>query len=212
MKKVSQKINSNKNLKKIDSNAILILQNGKLFKGQGLGYKGTATGEVCFNTSITGYQEIISDPSYADQIINFTFPHVGNVGSNKEDHESDKVWTKGVILNTEITNPSNYRSLKHLDQWLKNNKIVGITGIDTRGLTNFIRDYGAPKGTISFLSHGKFNVKQLLNITKNWSGLKNLDLAKKVTTKKNYIWKDLKTWKKGIGFVKNKKIATCHSY
>ncbi len=205
MKKVSQKINSNKNLKKIDSNAILILQNGKLFKGQGLGYKGTATGEVCFNTSITGYQEIISDPSYADQIINFTFPHVGNVGSNKEDHESDKVWTKGVILNTEITNPSNYRSLKHLDQWLKNNKIVGITGIDTRGLTNFIRDYGAPKGTISFLSHGKFNVKQLLNITKNWSGLKNLDLAKKVTTKKNYIWKDLKTWKKGIGFVKNKK-------
>ena len=103
MKQISQNINSKKNLQKIDSNAILVLQNGKFFKGQGLGYQGTATGEVCFNTSITGYQEIISDPSYAEQIINFTFPHVGNVGTNNEDHESDKIWTKGVIINTEIT-------------------------------------------------------------------------------------------------------------
>ena len=150
MKQIGQNINSNKNLKKIDSTAILVLQNGKFFRCVGLGYQGTATVEVCFNTSITGYQEIISDPSYADQIINFTFPDVGNVGTNKEDHESDKVWTKGVIINTEITNPSNYRSLKHLDQWLKKNKIVGITGVDTRSLTNIIRDKGAPKGTISF--------------------------------------------------------------
>ena len=205
MKQFGQNINSFKNLQKIDSNAILILQNGKFFKGIGLGYQGTATGEVCFNTSITGYQEIISDPSYAEQIINFTFPHVGNVGSNIEDHESDKIWTKGVIINTEITEPSNYRSLKHLDHWLKNNKIVGITGIDTRNLTNFIRDNGAPKGTISFFKNGKLNVKKLLKLTQNWSGLKNLDLAKQVTTKKTYIWKDLKTWKKGEGFLKNKK-------
>ncbi len=205
MKKVAQNINSNKNLKKIDSNAILVLQNGKFFKGAGLGYQGTATGEVCFNTSITGYQEIISDPSYAEQIINFTFPHVGNVGSNKEDHESDKIWTKGVIINTEITDPSNYRSLKHLDQWLKNNKIVGITGIDTRNLTNFIRDKGAPKGTVSFSKKGKFNIKKLIKITQKWSGLKNLDLANQVTTKKNYVWHDFKTWKKGAGFIKNKK-------
>ena len=205
MKKVSQNINSYKNLKKIDSSAILILQNGKFFKGIGLGYKGTATGEVCFNTSITGYQEIISDPSYADQIINFTFPHVGNVGTNKEDHESDKIWTKGVILNTEITNPSNYRSLKHLDEWLRKNKIVGITGIDTRNLTNFIRDKGAPKGTISFLKKDKLNLKKLLKITQKWSGLKNLDLAQKVTTKKKYVWNDFKTWKKNDGFLKNKK-------
>ena len=205
MKKVGQYINSYKNLKKIDSSAILILQNGKFFKGIGLGYKGTATGEVCFNTSITGYQEIISDPSYADQIINFTFPHVGNVGTNKEDHESDKIWTKGVILNTEITNPSNYRSLKHLDEWLRKNKIVGITGIDTRNLTNFIRDKGAPKGTISFLKKDKLNLKKLLKITQKWSGLKNLDLAQKVTTKKKYVWNDFKTWKKNDGFLKNKK-------
>ncbi len=205
MKPISQNINSIKNLKKIDSNAILILQNGKFFKGVGLGYQGTATGEVCFNTSITGYQEIISDPSYADQIINFTFPHVGNVGTNKEDHESDKIWTKGVIINAEITNPSNYRSLKHLDQWLKKNKIVGITGIDTRSLTNTIRDKGAPKGTISFLKKEKLNIKKLLKVTQKWNGLKNLDLAEKVTTKKNYVWNNLKTWKKGEGFLKNKK-------
>ena len=205
MKKISQNINSKKNLKKIDSTAILVLQNGKFFKGIGLGYKGTVTGEVCFNTSFTGYQEIISDPSYADQIINFTFPHVGNVGTNKEDHESDKIWTKGVIINTEITSPSNYRSLKHLDEWLKKNKIVGITGIDTRNLTNFIRDKGAPKGTISFLKKDFLNLKKLLKTTQKWSGLKDLDLAQKVTTKKNYVWNDFKTWKKGDGFLKNKK-------
>ena len=150
MKPSIQNINSIKNLNKIDSTAILIPQNAKFLRGLGLGYQGTATGEVCFNTSITGYQEIISDPSYAEQIINFTFPHVGNVGTNLEDHESDKIWTKGVIINSEITSPSNYRALKHLDDWLKKNKIVGITGIDTRNLTNFIRDKGAPKGTISF--------------------------------------------------------------
>ncbi len=205
MKHIGQNINSNKNLNKIDSNAILVLQNGKFFKGLGLGYEGTSTGEVCFNTSVTGYQEIISDPSYADQIINFTFPHIGNVGTNKDDNESDRIWTKGIIVNTEITNPSNYRSLIHLDQWLKKNKIVGITGVDTRSLTNLIRDKGAPKGTISFFKNSKFNVKKLLNTTQNWSGLKNLDLAEKVTTKKNYIWQNFKTWEKGKGFVKNKK-------
>ena len=205
MKASIQNINSIKNLNKINSTAILILQNGKFFRGTGLGYQGSATGEVCFNTSITGYQEIISDPSYADQIINFTFPHIGNVGTNLEDHESEKIWTKGVIINSEITNPSNYRSLKHLDVWLKKNKIVGITGIDTRSLTNFIRDKGAPKGTISFSKTNKFNIKKLLYQTQKWSGLKNLDLAEKVSTTKNYIWKGLKTWKKEKGFIKNDK-------
>jgi len=205
LKQIGLNRNSNKNLKKIDSNAILILQNGKFFKGHGLGYQGTVTGEVCFNTSITGYQEIISDPSYAEQIINFTFPHVGNVGTNKEDHESDKIWTRGVIINDEITDPSNYRSLKHLDQWLKKNRIVGITGVDTRSLTSFIRDKGAPKGTISFFKKNKLNIKKLLNTTQKWSGLKNLDLAQQVTTKKNYVWKNYKTWTKKDGFLKNKK-------
>ncbi|MGA0713123.1 MAG: glutamine-hydrolyzing carbamoyl-phosphate synthase small subunit [Pelagibacteraceae bacterium] len=197
--------NSKKNLKEINSTAILVLENGNIFKGFGLGFQGTATGEVCFNTAITGYQEIISDPSYAEQIINFTFPHIGNVGTNKEDHESEKIWTKGVIFNSEITDPSNYRSLNHLDAWLKKNKIVGITGLDTRNLTNFIRDKGAPKGTIAHLKNKNFNISKLINETKKWSGLKNLDLAQKVSTKKNYTWSGLKTWKKEIGYEKNKK-------
>ena len=205
MKQIRQIKNSNKNLKQINSTAILILENGTNFRGFGFGYEGIATGEVCFNTSITGYQEIISDPSYAEQIINFTFPHVGNVGVNKEDYESDKIWTKGIILNSEITDPSNYRSLKNLDQWLKKKKIVGITGLDTRSLTNFIRDKGAPKGTIAFSKTNNFDIKQLTNSTIKWSGLKNLDLAQKVSTKKNYVWTGFKTWRKSAGYLKNKK-------
>ena len=188
-----------------NNTGILVLENKRIFKGIGIGYQGEATGEVCFNTSLTGYQEIISDPSYAGQIINFTFPHIGNVGTNKEDFESDKIWTKGVIFNSEITSPSNYRSFLHLDAWLKKNKIVGITGLDTRSLTNFIRDKGAPKGTIAYSKKGKFNISKLTNSTMKWSGLKNLDLAEKVTTPKNYIWKGLQTWKKGVGFKKNNK-------
>ena len=187
------------------SPGILVLENKTVFRGIGIGYQGTATGEVCFNTSITGYQEIISDPSYAGQIINFTFPHIGNVGTNEEDDESNKIWTRGVIFNSEITNPSNYRSLKNLDIWLKKNKIVGITGLDTRSLTNFIRDTGAPKGTISNNKNGKFNINKLLNLSTKWSGLNNLDLAKIVTTKKKYVWQGYKTWKKGKGFEKNNK-------
>jgi carbamoyl-phosphate synthase small subunit len=184
---------------------ILVLENKIIFRGMGIGYQGTATGEVCFNTSLTGYQEIISDPSYAGQIINFTFPHIGNVGANKEDLESDKVWTKGVIFNSEITSPSNYRSLRNLDFWLKKNKIVGITGLDTRSLTNFIRDKGAPKGTISISTKENFNINKLVNTTTKWNGLKNLDLAEQVTTKKSYIWSGFKTWKKETGYLKNKK-------
>ncbi len=185
--------------------AILILDNKTIFKGIGLGYQGEATGEVCFNTSLTGYQEIISDPSYAGQIINFTFPHIGNVGTNNEDVESDKIWTRGVIFNSEITNPSNYRSLNHLDEWLKKNKIVGITGLDTRSLTNFIRDKGAPKGTISNSKNGKFNIKKLIKKTTVWPGLNGMDLAREVSTKKNYNWKGLKTWIKEEGYKKNNK-------
>ena len=186
---------------------ILVLENKKIFRGIGIGYQGEATGEVCFNTSLTGYQEIISDPSYAGQIINFTFPHIGNVGTNKEDFESDRIWTKGVIFNSEITSPSNYRSFQHLDAWLKKNKIVGITGLDTRSLTNFIRDKGAPKGSIAYSKQGKFNISKLSNLTIKWNGLKNLDLAEKVTTKKNYVWKGFRTWKKELGYKKNKKIS-----
>ena len=198
-----QKSNSKKNHN--NSPGVLVLENRLVFKGIGLGYQGTATGEVCFNTSLTGYQEIISDPSYAGQIINFTFPHIGNVGANNEDIESDKIWTRGVIFNSEVSNPSNYRSLKHLDEWLKKNKIVGITGLDTRSLTNFIRDRGAPKGTISNDKSGKFNIKKLIKKTNAWPGLNGMDLAKDVSTRKSYTWKGLKTWSKENGYKKNNK-------
>ena len=187
------------------STGILVLDNKLVFRGIGLGYQGTSTGEVCFNTSLTGYQEIISDPSYSGQIINFTFPHIGNVGTNNEDLESDKIWTRGAIFNSEITSPSNYRALKNLDEWLKKNKIVGLTGLDTRSLTNFIRDKGAPKGTISSNKKGKFNVKKLINLSIKWPGLNGLDLAKEVSTKKTYTWKGFKTWKKDVGYKKNTK-------
>jgi carbamoyl-phosphate synthase small subunit len=192
------------NLKEINPTGVLVLEDGTFFKGQGFGFEGITTGEVCFNTSITGYQEIISDPSYAGQIINFTFPHIGNVGINNDDYESDKIWTRGVIFNSEISNPSNYRSLQHLNLWLKKNKIIGITGLDTRSLTNFIRDKGAPKGTIAFYKNGKFNINKLKNLSRKWSGLKNLDLAALVTTKKNYKWSGYKTWTKKNRFSKNK--------
>ena len=192
-------------IKSLFSPAILVLENKSIFRGIGLGYEGNATGEVCFNTSLTGYQEIISDPSYAGQIINFTFPHIGNVGTNNEDLESDKIWARGVIFNSEITSPSNYRSIKNLDEWLKKNKIVGITGLDTRSLTNFIRDKGAPRGTISNNKKGNFNIKKLINISTKWPGLNGLDLAKEVSTKKTYTWKGFKTWEKGKGFKKNYK-------
>ena len=187
------------------STGILVLDNKVIFRGIGLGYQGTSTGEVCFNTSLTGYQEIISDPSYAGQIINFTFPHIGNVGTNDEDLESDKVWTRGVIFNSVITSPSNYRALRTLDEWLKKNKIIGLTGLDTRSLTNFIRDKGAPKGTISNNKEGKFNIKKLTNMSVKWPGLNGLDLAKEVSTKKTYMWRGFKTWKKEQGYKINKK-------
>ena len=199
-----------KRKKKLSTNpqfspAILVLENKTIFKGIGLGYEGEATGEVCFNTSLTGYQEIISDPSYAGQIINFTFPHIGNVGTNNEDLESEKIWTRGVIFNSEITDPSNYRSLLNLDYWLKKNKIVGITGFDTRSLTNYIRDKGAPKGTISKKKSGKFNINKLIKTSIKWPGLSGMDLAELVSTQNTYTWKGLKTWNKEKGYIKNKK-------
>ena len=193
------------NFKKINPTGILVLEDGTSFQGFGFGFEGVATGEVCFNTSITGYQEIITDPSYAGQIINFPLPHIGNVGTNTEDNESDKIWARGVIFNTEITSPSNYRSIDNLDTWLKKNKIVGITGIDTRKLTNYIRDNGAPKGTLEYLNKGKHNKENLKKLTENWSGLLDLDLASEVSCKKAYKWNSLKTWNKEKGYKKNKK-------
>ena len=197
--------NKKKNNSHNFSTGILVFEDGTRFFGKGIGYEGNAVGEVCFNTSITGYQEIITDPSYSDQIINFTFPHIGNVGTNPEDNEADKAWAKGIILNCNITEPSNYRSIKKLDIWLKKRKIVGIVNLDTRIITNYIRDKGAPKGIIQFLKNGRHNIKELVKKSKSWKGLLGLDLAKKVTCKNSYTWNSLKSWDKKKGYVKNKK-------
>ena len=164
--------------------ATLVLDKSKVFKGIALGAKKTVVGEVCFNTSMTGYQEIISDPSYAGQIINFTFPHIGNVGTNLLDNETLTPYAKGVIINCDISNPSNYRSIKHFDEWLKKNDIPGICNVDTREITNSIRDFGAPKGSLSTLP--KVKISDLRNNNRNWSGLSGLDLAKEVTCTKPY--------------------------
>ncbi len=200
-----QVINKKKNNSHNFSTGILVFEDGTSFSGNGIGYEGSAVGEVCFNTSITGYQEIITDPSYSDQIINFTFPHVGNVGTNPEDNEADRAWVKGVIFNSNVTEPSNYRSIKKLDKWLKKRKIVGIVGLDTRVITNYIRDKGAPKGTIQFSTKGIHNLKELLDKCKSWNGLLGLDLAKKVSCKNIYNWSSLKSWDKNKGYIKNKK-------
>jgi len=200
-----QVINRKKNNSHNFSTGILVFEDGTSFVGSGIGYEGVAVGEVCFNTSITGYQEIITDPSYSDQIINFTFPHIGNVGTNPDDNEADKAWVKGVIFNSNVTEPSNYRSIKKLDNWLKKRKIVGIIGLDTRVITNYIRDKGAPKGTIQFSRKNKHDLKELLNKSKSWNGLLGLDLAKKVSCRNPYHWSSLKSWDKKKGYTKNKR-------
>ena len=180
---------------------ILVFENGLSLPGIGIGHKGFSVGEVCFNTSMTGYQEIITDPSYSDQIINFTFPHIGNVGTNFEDIESEKVWLKGVIFAKEITEPSNYRSFEKLNHWLEKNQIVGIAGLDTRAITNLIRTKGALKATI--VNGDIKDTDVYLKECQDWSGLEGLELTRKVTTPQIYTWNDEGIWIKGQGYNKN---------
>jgi len=170
----------------------LILEDGSHFNGIKIGSPNMEIGEVCFNTSMTGYQEIITDPSYAGQIINFTFPHIGNVGTNFDDDESRKPFAKGIIINCDISDPSNYRSILHLDLWLKKNNVPGICNIDTRLITNRIRSKGAPKGGII---EGPINSKKTaycLKEIKKWKGLNGLDLAIDVSRKNVKIYKSKK--------------------
>ena len=169
----------------------LILENGSVFKGLSIGAKKSVIGEVCFNTSMTGYQEIISDPSYAGQIINFTFPHIGNVGTNLDDNETYKPFVSGIIINCDISEPSNFRSIQHLHLWLKKNNIPGLCNIDTRSITSIIRTNGAPKGCLDTLNKkGETTIKKLNQVI-NWPGLNGLDLAKEVSCKKIFKWKPI---------------------
>ena len=173
----------------------LILEDGSRFNGLKIGSPNMEIGEVCFNTSMTGYQEIITDPSYAGQIINFTFPHIGNVGTNLDDNESSKPYAKGIIINCDISDPSNYRSILHLDAWLKKNNVPGICNIDTRLITNRIRSKGAPKGGIIEGPINKKKTASCLKEIKKWKGLNGLDLAIDVSRKDIKIYKSKKSSK-----------------
>ncbi len=168
--------------------AALVLSDGTIFWGKGLGATGSAVGEVCFNTSMTGYQEIITDPSYAGQIITFTFPHIGNVGANPEDIETTTPAARGVVVRLDVTEPSNWRAAQHLDAWLKSQNLVGIAGVDTRALTRRIRDLGAPQGCIAHATDGKLDIDTQKSEAAAWAGLEGMDLAAEVTTRQTYSW------------------------
>ncbi len=179
--------------------AALVLADGAVFWGRGAGAVGVAVGEVCFNTSITGYQEILTDPSYAGQIITFTFPHIGNVGTNPEDIETVTPAVRGCILHADITGPANWRATGHLDAWLKEHNLVAVSGVDTRRLTRRIRDGGAPAGALIHLPDEDIDVGALGAIAGSWPGLEGMDLAKEVTCAQTYAW-DQSVWAIGGGY------------
>jgi len=177
--------------------ALLVLADGTVIEGKGIGATGKVTAEVCFNTALTGYQEILTDPSYLGQIVTFTFPHIGNVGANDEDVEdltpAARHGAVGTIFKADITEPSNYRAAKHLDAWLKARGIIGLSGIDTRALTAWIRHNGAPNAVIAHDPNGVFDIETLKAEAKAWSGLVDLDLAKVASSGQSSRWSE-KPW------------------
>jgi carbamoyl-phosphate synthase small subunit len=172
--------------------ALLVLADGTVIEGRGLGATGEAVGEVCFNTALTGYQEILTDPSYAGQIVTFTFPHIGNVGANDDDIEdlnpAARAGAVGAVFRADVTDPSNFRSAGHLDAWLKKRGVVALSGIDTRALTALIREKGMPNAVIAHAPDGKFDLEGLKKRAAAWSGLVGLDLAKEVTSGQSSQW------------------------
>ena len=183
--------------------ALLVLADGTVLEGYGLGATGHAVGEVCFNTAMTGYEEILTDPSYAGQIITFTFPHIGNVGTNEEDIETVNMaatpGARGVILRTAITEPSSWRATAHLDQWLKRRGVIGLAGIDTRALTSLIREKGMPNAVIAHAPDGTFDLDALKKEAREWPGLEGMDLVPMVTSGQRFTW-DETEWKLGEGY------------
>ena len=179
---------------------ILVLADGTIVWGRGFGATGSAVGEVCFNTAMTGYQEVMTDPSYAGQIVTFTFPHIGNVGTNDEDVEADSPHALGCIVREDITAPSNFRDQKPFDQWMAENGRIGISGVDTRALTRRIREAGAPNAVIAHDPDGKFDIDELLAQARAWAGLEGMDLAKDVTGHQTLLWEQGGTWQLGHGY------------
>jgi len=179
--------------------AALVLSDGEVYWGRGAGAAGSVVGEICFNTSITGYQEIITDPSYAGQVVAFTFPHIGNVGVNQDDLETTTPAVRGIILSASITEPANWRATQHLAAWLKLFNLVAVTGIDTRRLTRRIRDGGAPGGVITYVPGGIPDIGAAVALAGDWSGLEGMDLAKDVSCSQTYSW-DQTEWGLANGF------------
>ena len=183
--------------------ALLVLADGTVIEGRGLGATGSAVAEVCFNTALTGYEEILTDPSYAGQIVTFTFPHIGNIGTNDEDIEdlnpAARAGAVGAIFKADVTDPSSYRAAGHLDQWLKRRGIVALSGIDTRALTALIREKGMPNAVIAHAPDGEFDVADLKRRAAEWTGLLGLDLAKEVTSGQSSVWKET-PWAWGAGY------------
>jgi carbamoyl-phosphate synthase small subunit len=184
--------------------ALLVLADGTVIEGRGLGAAGSAVAEVCFNTALTGYEEILTDPSYAGQIVTFTFPHIGNVGANDEDIEdlnpAARAGASGAIFKADITNPSNYRAASHLDQWLKRRGVIALSGIDTRALTALIREKGMPNAVIAHDPEGRFDIDDLKRQAKAWPGLVGLDLAREVTSGQSSAWDETPwSWNQGFG-------------
>ena len=184
-----------------NANAALVLASGEVFWGRGAGAPGASVGEVCFNTSITGYQEILTDPSYAGQVITFTFPHIGNVGANPEDMETITPAARGAVMRVDITDPASWRAAQHLDAWLKSHNLTAVTGVDTRRLTRLIRDGGAPNGVVAYKDDGPLDIPALVAMAQGFPGLEGLDLAKDVSCAQTYSW-DITTWKLGEGYGK----------
>jgi carbamoyl-phosphate synthase small subunit len=184
---------------KAGATAVLVLADGTVFRGRGIGAEGAAVGELCFNTSITGYQEILTDPSYAGQVVCFTFPHIGNVGANDEDREAASPAARGLVVRTDITEPANWRASSHLDAWLRGQNLVGIAGVDTRRLTRRIRDSGAPHVTVAHRADGGFDVEALRARAAAWPGLEGMDLAREVSCTQTYGW-DQTEWTLGAGY------------
>jgi carbamoyl-phosphate synthase small subunit len=182
-----------------DCNAALALADGTVFWGQGVGAVGTAVGEVCFNTATTGYQEILTDPSYAGQIIAFTFPHIGNVGTNHQDVETATPAVRGIVLRIAATEAANWRATQPLDFWLKSQRLIGICGVDTRRLTRHIRDFGPPNGAIAHDPQARFEIAELRARAAAWPGLEGMDLAKEVTCRQSYVWTET-TWRRECGY------------
>ncbi|MGW8279789.1 carbamoyl phosphate synthase small subunit [Sphingomonas aurantiaca] len=182
---------------------VLVLANGDVIWGRGFGAEGQAVGEVCFHTAMTGYQEVLTDPSFAGQMICFTFPHIGNVGANPDDIEADAPHALGIIVREDVTEPSSFRAVEGLDGWMKRHARIGLSGIDTRALTRRIRVAGAPNGVIAHAANGEFDVAALLAMAQGWPGLEGMDLAKDVSTEMHYGWGEDApggTWRLGFGY------------